>query len=77
MDHDTRHREPTTHELSGQRSSMSRFTHAAGAAARDRTGQTLIEYQLLIGLIAVVCIASITLFGGQVVDLFNVILGAL
>jgi Flp pilus assembly pilin Flp len=34
--------------------------------SRDERGASLIEYALLIALIAVVCVASITAFGGSV-----------
>jgi len=42
-----------------------------GAATRDE-GQALAEYGLLLGLIAVVVIAAVTLLGGQI----DTILGA-
>jgi pilus assembly protein Flp/PilA len=38
---------------------------------RDEQGQDLIEYALLAGLIAVICIASVTLAGSKVSSLFS------
>jgi pilus assembly protein Flp/PilA len=46
-------------------------------SARDESGQALVEYGLLVGLIAVVCIAAITLLGTQIQGFFNTITGAL
>ena len=46
-------------------------------ALRDEDGQALVEYGLLVGLIAVVCIAAITLLGTQISGFFNTITGAL
>ncbi len=38
---------------------------------RDERGATLVEYGLLVGLIAVVCIAAITLLGENISLMFN------
>jgi pilus assembly protein Flp/PilA len=38
---------------------------------RDQRGAALIEYGLLIGLIAVVCAAAVTLFGQEISDAFS------
>ncbi len=40
--------------------------HLARVWMRDEEGQALAEYGLLVALIAVVCIAAVTLFGIQV-----------
>ena len=40
-------------------------------------GATLVEYGLLVALIAVVCIAGITLLGGNINILFNDIAGTI
>ncbi len=37
---------------------------------RDK-GATLVEYGLLVGLIAIVCIAAITLLGTNISNMFN------
>ncbi len=50
---------------------------AARVSVRDESGQALVEYGLLVGLIAVVCIAAITLLGTQIQGFFNTITGAL
>ena len=44
---------------------------------RKQQGATLIEYGLIIALIALVCIAAITLLGTNVAALFNNIAGQL
>ena len=38
---------------------------------KDESGQGMVEYALIIGLIAIVVIAAVTLLGGKVGDLFN------
>lgn len=44
---------------------------------RTRTGQGLVEYGLIIVLIAVAVIAMVTLLGGQVASVYNRILTSL
>ena len=39
--------------------------------AKEEEGASLVEYGLLVGLIALVCIAAITLLGENIRDLFN------
>lgn len=39
--------------------------------ARDEEGASLVEYVLLVALIAVVCIAAVTLLGKAASDKFN------
>jgi pilus assembly protein Flp/PilA len=46
-------------------------------AMRDEEGQALVEYGLLVGLIAVVCVVAVGVLGGQVNDAFNAITTAL
>jgi pilus assembly protein Flp/PilA len=43
----------------------------AVSLVRDEQGQDLIEYALLAGLIAVICVASVTLAGSKVSELFS------
>lgn len=46
---------------------------------RDENGQSLTEFGLILGLIAVVCIIAITALGGIIVDqldLFNAAFGS-
>jgi pilus assembly protein Flp/PilA len=38
---------------------------------RDERGASLVEYGLLVALIAVVCIAAISFLGGEASDKFN------
>jgi pilus assembly protein Flp/PilA len=44
---------------------------------REEKGATAVEYGLMVGLIAVVIIAAVTLLGGHLRDLFNSIAGQL
>jgi len=44
---------------------------------REEKGATAVEYGLMVGLIAVVIIAAVTLLGGQLRDLFTAIGNAL
>jgi pilus assembly protein Flp/PilA len=59
--------------------SLMTLVHSAMArlSVRDEDGQALVEYGLLVGLIAVVCVAAITLLGTQIQGFFNTITGAL
>lgn len=43
----------------------------------EETGATAVEYALIVGLIAVVIIAAVTLLGTQIRDIFNSITNAL
>jgi pilus assembly protein Flp/PilA len=45
--------------------------------ARDESGQDLLEYALLVALIALVCIAAITMAGQTVSTMFTNIANAL
>jgi pilus assembly protein Flp/PilA len=44
---------------------------------RDEQGAALVEYGLLVGLIAVICVVAITLLGGKVSNAFSSIAAAL
>ena len=44
---------------------------------RDEEGASLVEYGLLVGLIAVVCLAAVTLLGINVNNMFTAIANAL
>ncbi|MBV9848901.1 MAG: Flp family type IVb pilin [Armatimonadetes bacterium] len=44
---------------------------AIARLARDEDGATLVEYALLVALIAVVCIAAVTLIGTRVSGKLN------
>jgi len=47
------------------------------AKMRDEEGQALAEYGLLVALIAVVCIAAVTLLGGNVNTMLNTLANAI
>jgi len=47
------------------------------ALLKDTTGQDLLEYALLVALIALVCVAVITSTGTSVKNIFTAISGAL
>jgi pilus assembly protein Flp/PilA len=40
-------------------------------STRSEDGASLVEYALLLALIAVVCIAAVTFFGGELGDSFS------
>jgi pilus assembly protein Flp/PilA len=44
---------------------------------REEQGQDLVEYALLLGLIAVVCIAAVTILGTQINDYMEAVANAL
>lgn len=44
---------------------------------REENGQALVEYGLLVGLIAVVCVVVITTLGGDISKYFQSIVNAL
>jgi pilus assembly protein Flp/PilA len=44
---------------------------------RDEEGAALVEYGMLVGLIAVICIAAVTLLGTEISTAFSVIAAAL
>ena len=39
----------------------------------DESGQGLVEYALIIALIAVVAVAAITILGGRIANMFNTV----
>ena len=47
------------------------------AFVREDAGQDLLEYALLVGLIALVCVVAVTAAGSSVSGIFNAIAGAL
>jgi len=52
------------------------FEHVKSLVRRD-DGQDLLEYALLIALIAIVCVGAITLAGNNVKATFNTIAGSI
>jgi pilus assembly protein Flp/PilA len=46
------------------------------AMIRDEEGATMVEYGLLVALIALVAIVGITLLGGNLNSLFNTVAGS-
>jgi pilus assembly protein Flp/PilA len=51
--------------------------NAVRALTTDKKGAALVEYGLLVGLIAVVCVASIVTLGGTISGYFTAINAAL
>jgi pilus assembly protein Flp/PilA len=51
--------------------------NAVRSVAADKKGAALVEYDLLVGFIAVVCIVAIQLLGTQINGLFGQITAAL
>ncbi len=56
---------------------MTRLTHIARSLWRQDEGQDLLEYALLITLIAIVAIGGVTLAGTNVAAVFNNIAAAI
>jgi pilus assembly protein Flp/PilA len=50
---------------------MTKLLVAAKGFLRDEEGASLAEYGLLLALIAVVCLAGMTLLGSQINSMFN------
>ena len=56
---------------------MNRFTTMVRHFVKNDEAATMVEYALMLSLIAVVCIAAVTLIGGNANNIFNTIAGAL
>jgi pilus assembly protein Flp/PilA len=52
------------------------MTDFVAALSRREDGQALVEYALILSLIAVVCVGALTLLGGNVMNALNQIAGA-
>jgi len=52
---------------------MSWFFDVASRFQRDETGASLAEYALLLALIAIVCLAGMTILGSQISNLMTTI----
>jgi pilus assembly protein Flp/PilA len=52
---------------------MSRFMTAARNFVRGEEGATMVEYGLMVALIAVVCIAAVTLIGTNINTKFGAV----
>jgi pilus assembly protein Flp/PilA len=53
------------------------LAHLVNRFRRDDEGAALVEYGMLVGLIAVICIASVTILGTQISTAFSKIASAL
>ena len=49
------------------------FTRLQAALLRDQRGAALVEYSLLLALIAIVCILALTTLGTESADKFSVV----
>ncbi len=56
---------------------MNLFIENLKSLVRREEGQDLLEYALLIALIAIVCVGAVTFAGTQVRDAFNNIAGSI
>lgn len=56
---------------------MKHVAQIVGAFWRDEDGQDLLEYALLVALIALVAVAGVTAAGVQVSAIFNAIVAAI
>jgi pilus assembly protein Flp/PilA len=50
---------------------MTKFIAAAKGFVKGEEGATMVEYGLMVALIALVCIGAVALVGGQLQTLFN------
>ena len=56
---------------------MKQLAHIVGSFWRDEDGQDLLEYALLVALIALVAVAGVTAAGIRVKDIFTAIVAAI
>lgn len=56
---------------------MSTLNRIMGKLAKDEDGAALVEYGLLVALIAAVCLAAIKLLGGNINTIFQNIANAI
>jgi pilus assembly protein Flp/PilA len=56
---------------------MNRFTTLVRHFVKNDEAATMVEYALMLSLIAVVCIVAVTLIGTNANNIFNTIAGAL
>lgn len=56
---------------------MKHVAQIVGAFWRDEDGQDLLEYALLVALIALVAVAGVTAAGVRVSEIFDAIVGAI
>ena len=56
---------------------MKQLAQIVGAFWRDEDGQDLLEYALLVALIALVAVGAVQLAGGKVKDIFTAITNAI
>ena len=56
---------------------MKQLAQIVGSFWRDEDGQDLLEYALLVALIALVAVAGVTAAGVRVKDIFNAIVAAI
>jgi pilus assembly protein Flp/PilA len=50
---------------------MQKFITQAKRFLRDEEGATMVEYGLMVALIAIVCIGAVTSMGGKLNDVFS------
>jgi pilus assembly protein Flp/PilA len=50
---------------------MKNFTHVASSLLRDESGQGLIEYSLIAGLIGLACVLAMTTLGNNIKNMFS------
>jgi len=56
---------------------MKQLAQIVGSFWRDEDGQDLLEYALLVALIALVAVGAVQLAGGKVKDIFTAITNAI
>jgi pilus assembly protein Flp/PilA len=56
---------------------MAKFVTAAKSIVKDEDGATMVEYGLMLALIAIVCIVAVGAIGTSAKQLFNTVAGTL
>jgi pilus assembly protein Flp/PilA len=69
------HREPRFFPILTRRINMTQLLAASKNFVRDEEGASLVEYGLLLALIAVVCIAAVTTLGTSISTMLNSLAG--
>jgi pilus assembly protein Flp/PilA len=71
------HRGPFGRHAFKEKNEMKQLAHIVGSFWRDEDGQDLLEYALLVALIALVAVAGVTAAGLKVKDIFAAIAAAI
>ena len=68
---------PTLMRVTNARETHMTFFNRIRTIVREESGQDLIEYAMLVALIALGCVIAVTAAGNKVTDVFNAIVAAI